>query len=179
LRRSLFNLPNFGAPPEQKYHERKVFAYRPEQLYNVVSDVASYPCFIPFCTGSRILTLSNAAPLAVRTMQAELTVGFKSFTESYVSNVTCVPYESVTAVATASSSLFKSLTTTWRLQPIPAAHSGSLGSAKTLVSFHLEFAFSNPLHAAVSIAFFSQVSKMMIDAFERRCLEVYGSPEGE
>ena len=59
----------------------------------------SYNKFIPFCTGSKVL--SRREPLKGHntpdafSMDAELTVGFLSFTESYVSKVICSPYDSV------------------------------------------------------------------------------------
>ena len=65
-----------------------------------MADVDSYNKFIPFCTGSKVL--SRRGPSKTLnipggfSMDAELTVGFLSFTESYVSKVTCSPYDSVT-----------------------------------------------------------------------------------
>jgi coenzyme Q-binding protein COQ10 len=50
--------------------------------------------------------------------------------------------------------------------------SDNIGS--TLASLDLSFAFANPVHAAVSNTFFGKVSTMMVEAFEKRCLEVYG-----
>lgn len=47
-------------------------------------------------------------------------------------------------------------------------------TAPTLVTLDLSFAFANPVHAAVSATFFGQVSKMMVQAFEERCLDIYG-----
>jgi coenzyme Q-binding protein COQ10 len=44
----------------------------------------------------------------------------------------------------------------------------------TLLTFDIVFAFANPLHASVSSAFFGRVSRMMVGAFEERCLDVYG-----
>jgi len=61
--------------------------------------VDSYNKFIPFCTRSKVL--SRREPLKgpdvpdAFSMDAELTVGFLSFTESYVSKVVCSPYRSV------------------------------------------------------------------------------------
>ena len=74
-------------------------SYSQQQLYDVVADVDSYNKFIPFCTGSKVL--SRREPLKGLkipdgfSMDAELTVGFLSFTESYVSKVACSPYDSV------------------------------------------------------------------------------------
>ena len=80
---------------------RCLSSYKPSQLYRVVSDVNSYPRFLPFCAGARVL--SKTIPKdpsamgrngAVK-MQAEMTVGFMALKEHYVSDVTCIPYESV------------------------------------------------------------------------------------
>jgi len=164
--------------------------------------VASYPHFVPFCTGSRIIDKardgdSSTSPVS---MDAELTVGFLSLKESYISKVTCKPFLSVEAVASSSTPLFKTLSTTWRFQPAfqnsPHASAGHLPrrdspynpstletlatsvgdhiAGPTLVTLDLAFAFSNPVHATVSAAFFGQVSKLMVKAFEERCMEVYG-----
>ena len=62
----------------------------------MVADVASYPQFIPFCTGSRIDRSAFGRAMQEKTeVEAELTVGFLNFKESYVSIVTCIPFKSV------------------------------------------------------------------------------------
>ena len=67
-------------------------SYTQKQLYNVVSDVSSYPKFVPFCTGTRILTNPPKQTSDGRqVLEAEMTVGFLAFKESYVSTVTCTP----------------------------------------------------------------------------------------
>ncbi|KAJ7283690.1 dehydrase and lipid transport-domain-containing protein, partial [Mycena rebaudengoi] len=186
--RSFFTLPNLlsGGTDIQSYHEEKSLPYTRQQLYSVVADVASYKHFIPFCSASRVL--STTGPTQIPTLlDAELTVQFLAFKESYVSRVTCTPLESVKAVASSSTPLFKTLTTTWRFQSIPPSASTppaagdslslrqSTDSSPTLVSLDLAFAFANPLHATVSSAFFGQVSKLMVNAFEQRCADVYGA----
>jgi coenzyme Q-binding protein COQ10 len=91
------------------------------------------------------------------------------------------------AVASSSTPLFKTLTTTWRFQPDSEVEysDGGIGlhrshlktdldQGPTCVIFDLSYAFANPLYAAVSAAFFGQVSQLMVKAFEERCAEVYG-----
>ncbi|KAI9432468.1 dehydrase and lipid transport-domain-containing protein [Lactarius indigo] len=185
----------------QTYHEHKVLPYTRRQLYAVVADVSSYASFLPFCTRSRILRPPtpldhNTSPPNVQSgalqMEAELTVAFLAFTERYTSRVMCVPHESVRAVAVSSTPLFKMLETTWRFQPVAStsqAHTGLDGASSslprpasastndtgpTLLSLDLAFEFANPLHAAVSSAFFGKVSALMVKAFEERCVKVYG-----
>ncbi|KAF8267437.1 hypothetical protein EI94DRAFT_1730533 [Lactarius quietus] len=127
-------------------------------------------------------------------MEAELTVAFLTFTERYTSRVTCVPNDSVRAVAVSSTPLFKMLETTWRFQPATSTSpnrtrtdvDGTLASpvrpasegiddiGPTLLSLDLSYEFANPVHAAVSGAFFGKVSTLMVKAFEERCVKVYG-----
>ncbi|KAI0355370.1 hypothetical protein OH77DRAFT_1424852, partial [Trametes cingulata] len=202
LSRHIFTLPNLpsfspfsggdgGDPQPQIYHERKIFPYTQKQLYELVVDATAYPRFLPFCTGARVLR-KNTQPDGRTVSDVELTVGFMSFKESYISKVTCRPYESVEAVAASATPLFKSLNTVWRFQPASAqsphpsarfpteappqdtTNTAQGDSRPTLVTLDLSFAFANPVHAAVSATFFGQVSKMMVKAFEERCVEIYG-----
>ncbi|GBE79846.1 dehydrase and lipid transport-domain-containing protein [Sparassis latifolia] len=213
LQRSIFTLPDLssfspfsdprGSNEEpQRYNERKILPYTPSQLYDVVSDVNSYPHFLPFCTSTRILSRSPAAPSTLsasshsQSMEVELTVGFLSFKETYNSRVTCRPNESVEVVASTSTPLFNALNTMWRFQPASPQSPHLSGrrplstllpsspqtaevaeNGPTLVTLDLAFSFASPVHAAVSAAFFGQVSKMMVQAFERRCMELYGPGE--
>ncbi|KAI9464303.1 dehydrase and lipid transport-domain-containing protein [Russula earlei] len=189
-RRHFFRFPQLpaNARPET-YHEKKILPYTRRQLYAVVSDVASYASFVPFCKHSRVLVPPKPAPTPMTPdalqMEAELTVAFLAFTERYTSRVTCVPYESVKAVATSATPLFKALETTWRFQPasgrsprpsgaprpLSRSRSPSGGAVSeddvgpTLVSLELSFAFANPVHAAVSGAFFGKVSALMTTLF--------------
>ena len=83
--------------------------------------------------------------------------------------------------------LFKTLFTSWRFQPASPTsphpstspkhtlddgiHANKADLSKpTLLTFDIVFAFSNPLHASVSGAFFGRVSRMMANAFEERWL---------
>ncbi|KAF8195930.1 dehydrase and lipid transport-domain-containing protein [Mycena galopus ATCC 62051] len=180
-RRHLFSLPDLsnllpGGTELQTYHEQKTLPYTRQQLYKVVSDVGSYHHFIPFCSASRVLSTTDETQVPIL-MDAELTVQFLAFEESYVSRVTCTPLESVKAVASSSTPLFKELTTTWCFESIlekrplfaPPPSNGTLQSndststPATLVRLDLAFAFASPIHAA-----------LMVNAFEERCADVYG-----
>ncbi|KAF8351497.1 dehydrase and lipid transport-domain-containing protein [Amanita rubescens] len=177
LRRTLFSSP-FQTEPHS-YREQKVLPFGQAQLYNVVSDVASYPRFVPFCTTSRITKplAENQQGSGVHVMEAELTVGFPPLEESYVSRVTCIPYTSVMAEASSSTPLFKTLKTSWTFQPVTSQANADVENREqwgpTLVTLDLVYAFANPLHATMSGAFFGKVSKKMVRAFEDRCHQVY------
>ena len=113
---SPFSQPDGPSPAPQTYNERKILPYvfrlllvwqtinglrlpscryKPSQLYDVVTDVESYPKFLPFCASARVLSRVPASADKPLSMQAEMSVGFLSFKESYVSDVICFPKRSV------------------------------------------------------------------------------------
>ncbi|KAJ7827530.1 dehydrase and lipid transport-domain-containing protein, partial [Mycena olivaceomarginata] len=157
-RRHIFSLPDFssilpGGTELQTYHEQKSLPTSQRQpLYKVVSDVASYHHFIPFCSASRVLSSTDETQIPIL-MDAELTVPFLVFKESYVGRVTCVPLELVEAVVSASTPLFKELKTTWCFQSI-SENTALPSTLNTTLPLDLAFAFASPIHVAVSSSFF-------------------------
>ncbi|ORY34844.1 dehydrase and lipid transport-domain-containing protein [Naematelia encephala] len=127
-------------------------------------------------------------------VDAELVVGFGGLEERYVSRVVGNPPEVVTATAADQGKLFKSLKTTWSfspassLSPHPSSSLSPTGSDKssthspnpgptdgpTLLTIDLAFSFANPLHRIASQAVLPMVADKMVDAFEKRCKEVWG-----
>ena len=66
-----------------------------------MSDVASYPQFIPFCIDSRIDLLAQRKAMQEKTVvDAELTIESLDFKESYFSVVTSIPFKSVEVCGT-------------------------------------------------------------------------------
>ena len=61
--------------------EHKVVPYSPDQLFDLVADVGSYPKFLPWCVGARIRTRTE------HELVADLTIGFGPFRESFTSRV--------------------------------------------------------------------------------------------
>jgi len=190
------------------YRERKILPYSQRQLYALVADIEAYSSFVPFCTSSRVLDCRPPPGLrkftrswldpevgnngAEYTLDAELSVGFMGFDESYTSTVSCRKWDRVRASAS-HSSVFKTLSTTWFLSPSPSSsahpsrHDGGealvspgcgvgRGSAPapTFVSLILAYEFASPLHRAAAGAVFEKVSAMIMAAFEKRCRVVYG-----
>ena len=113
-------LPTSREPSSpKKVREQVVLPYTPKELYSIVSDVDSYHLFLPYCLGSRVIGPSDS-PRAKENRQnassivdAELTIGFSAFRESYVSEVSMRPNEWVLAHAKPSP-LFQEQHTTYR-----------------------------------------------------------------
>lgn len=90
------------APSTQHLTATRTLPYTPKPLYNIITDIASYPLFLPYLTSARVLTYS--APDATHAKRwprtAELGVNWGGVLEmGFRSRVFCVPERSVEAVA--------------------------------------------------------------------------------
>eukprot|EP01031_Cornospumella_fuschlensis_P028334 gene28334-34210_t len=148
-------------PHMKRHHERKLIKYPPELLYEVVSDVDKYHEFVPWCQKSKVLSKNNES------MSAELTVGFKYFTEKYISQVQLKPDKFVSACST-QTNLFEYLKTEWKFSPAQAP-------GTTWVSFQVDFKFRSTLYNEVSEYFLSEVVCNMVKAFEERCKQLHNA----
>ena len=188
-------------------------SYTPAEIYGVVADVGSYSDFVPWCVRSTVLDkeeneedgpapqpasafVEPAPPAEETTLEAELEVGFRAFSERYTSVVTLrpgglatgaatgvtAPASAVAAAAAAAaatpatitstvrgSTLFHHLDCSWAFSPGPAPGTAWL-------TFGIAFEFKSPLYRAVAAAFFDEVVRRMVAAFEGRCGAVYGGP---
>lgn len=139
--------------------ERQVVPFSPEQLFDLVADVGSYPQFLPWCVGARVR--SNSATHLV----ADLTIGFGPFRESFTSRVTLDRPKRVTVKY--EDGPFRYLNNQWDFRP--------LGSG-TEVAFFVDFEFrSRILKAAIGVVF-NEAVRRMVKAFLKRAHDVYGPP---
>ena len=170
-RRSFFSAPDLDAMRERVFSSSKLVRHPPEKLFQVVADVARYEEFVPFCASSRVLRA-----LTPTRFEAELEIGFKVFSERYVSDVTleedpATGEKKVTATAIPprddERGLFQRLVSTWRFNPGRAPD-------ETAVAFDLDFKVNSVVHSQVVALVFEEVSRLQIGAFESRCDELFG-----
>ena len=139
--------------------EKRVVPYRPEQLFDLVADVAKYPQFLPWCVGARIRSQTE------KELIADLTIGFGPFRESFTSRVTLerphrvkVRYEK---------GPFRYLNNEWDFEPHPTG---------CCVDFFVDFEFrSRILQRAIGVVF-NEAVRRMVNAFLKRARDVYGPP---
>jgi len=137
--------------------EKKILRYSPEQIFQMVADVHRYPEFLPWCVGARVLTRDETK------LTADLTIGFKMFRETFRSEVTLDRPHLVEVKYL--DGPFRYLNNTWRLTPVPGG---------TEVSFFVVFEFRSKLLQAVIGTVFNEAVRMMVRAFERRAMALYG-----
>jgi coenzyme Q-binding protein COQ10 len=139
--------------------ERQIVPYTPEQLFDLVADVGSYPRFLPWCVASRIRSRSECE------LVADLTIGFGPFRESFTSRVKLDRPRRV--VVTYENGPFRYLNNQWDFLP---------HARGTEVAFFVDFEFrSRILRAAIGVVF-NEAVRRMVNAFLKRAREVYGPP---
>ncbi len=139
--------------------ERQIVPYRPDQLFDLVADVASYPKFLPWCVGARVRTRTETE------LVADLTIGFGPFRETFTSRVSLdrptgvkVRYEN---------GPFRYLNNQWIFEPHERGAE---------VDFFVDFEFrSRILQAAIGLVF-NEAVRRMVGAFLKRARDVYGPP---
>ena len=142
----------------KRHYERKLIAQPISTLYQVVSDVSKYHEFVPWCKKSTVLTKTD------NHMTAELEVGFKIFSERYISKVEMSEPNLVSAVST-DTAIFEHLKTEWKFTPASNPNT-------TWVTFQVEFQFKSAVYNELSKLFLQEVVTKMVKAFETRCTVV-------
>lgn len=137
--------------------EKKILRQTPEQIFQIVADVHRYPEFLPWCAAARVISRDETKLIA------DLTIGFKMFRETFRSEVTLERPGMVQVKYL--DGPFRYLNNTWRLTPVAAG---------TEVDFFVDFEFRSRLLQAVIGTVFNEAVRMMVRAFERRAMALYG-----
>ncbi|KAI4155075.1 MAG: hypothetical protein LQ340_001232 [Diploschistes diacapsis] len=182
----------------QILHARRTLPYASSELYDLIADIPSYPLFLPFCTGARVLASSapDRATGATHPAAASLSVGWKGIAEQFVSRVYCVPGRVVEAVSGSdgATSLSPQELVRWGYASAPSSGDGvgeagndifrslrtrwtleGLGEGRgTEVDLKIEMEWKNMFYAAMSQAAAEKVAGVMVGAFEKRAREMLG-----
>lgn len=135
----------------------KQLPFTPDELYQLVADIESYPKFLPWCSGARIIERDGNVVLA------DLMIEFKGVHGKYTSRVLLDEEAREISVELAQGP-FKHLYQGWKFYP---------RHQSTLVEFDIDFAMrAKFLEKIVDLVFDSLCEKMM-KAFEQQAYERY------
>ncbi len=141
-----------------RHSETRFLPYTPEQLFDLVADVARYDEFLPWVVAVRVRSSSASETIA------DLVVGFNAFKERFTSRVVkerpakiCVDYVE---------GPLKFLHNEWKFEP---------ASGGTNVHFSVDFAFKSRLFESLAGAMFDRALRRMTGAFEQRAAALYGT----
>lgn len=151
-----------------KLSQHKILPHNAESIFEIVLDIESYPQFLPWCIDAKIIK-----KISSNNQHAELFIGFKGITESYLSDVSFGndsdgKKNSFWVEAIAIKGPFKNLINRWKISEI------SNSSCK--VEFWLDFEFSSALLGKLLGGIFSSATTKMIQAFEDRAAKIQNLP---
>ena len=143
-----------------RHSETRALPYTPEQMFDLVADVARYGEFLPWVAAVRVRSDSPTE------MVADLIVGFKALRERFTSRV--VKERPRHIHVDYLDGPLKYLSNDWKFRPD--------GQGGTLVDFCVDFAFKNRVFEALAGQMFDMALRRMIGAFEERAAVLYASP---
>lgn len=135
--------------------------YSARQMYDLVTDVARYPEFLPWCDHTRVIAEDEQG------MTAEIGMAFKALRQSFVTRNEHVPGREVRLHLVKGP--FSSLQGRWTFTPV-----GEESDQACRVELTLSYAFKAPLAAIVG-PLFNRIANSMVDAFVARAEQVYGA----
>lgn len=135
--------------------------YTPEEMFGLVTDVARYPEFLPWCDHARVLSQDDTG------MEAEVGIDFKGIKQSFTTRNEHVPGREVRLHLVKGP--FSSLEGVWSFSPVG---DGSQRACK--VDLTMSYGFSSLLLAKLVGPVFDRVASSMVDAFVKRAEQVYG-----
>lgn len=140
------------------HREKRTLPYPPDKMFDLVIDVDRYPEFLPWCRAARIKRREPGV------LVAEMVIGFKMVREQFTSHVD-YNAQDLTINTTYMDGPFKQMVSKWRFLPSPEG---------CLVDFYVDFEFKSSLLQSLAGAFFGEVVRRMVGAFEARARQLYG-----
>ncbi|CTQ50680.1 type II toxin-antitoxin system RatA family toxin [Jannaschia donghaensis] len=144
-----------------RHSETRNLPYTPDQMYDLVADVARYPEFLPWTAAARIRSREGTNP---EIMLADLIISFKVFRESFGSKVTLWPEEHRIETEYLDGP-FKFLKSEWTFEPTQQG---------CTVHFWIDYEFRNPIIGRVVGTVFNTAMQRVVAAFETRARKLYG-----
>jgi len=130
-------------------------------MYRLVADIESYPEFLPWCGGTRILSVSG------NEVRASVEIAYKGVNKSFTTSNVQTGNERIEMSLVEGP--FKKLHGIWDFS--------ELDEKASKVSLNLEFEFSNPLLGMTLGKVFSSIADTLVDSFCRRAEQVYSQTD--
>ena len=135
--------------------------YSPQEMYVLVTDVAQYPQFLPWCDRTRVIDSDGAG------MTAEIGLAFSGLRHTFTTRNEHVPGKRVTIKLV--NGPFSQLDGEWRFHPV-----GDASQRACRVELTLSYAFDNATLGKLIGPVFDKIAGSLVDAFVKRAAQVYG-----
>ena len=142
-------------------HKSVLIWYSPEEMFALVTDVAKYPEFLPWCDHASVLALEPDG------MKAEVGISIAGIHQTFTTRNTHVAGREVRMKLV--DGPFSSLDGIWKFLPL-----GQGDQRASKVTLELHYAFKSAALAAVVGPVFDKIAGSLVDAFVKRAEQVYG-----
>jgi coenzyme Q-binding protein COQ10 len=139
------------------HQEQRRVAWSPEQMFDLVADIAAYPQFMPWCQAVRIRERHDQMVLA------DLIVGFNVMREKFTSRVTLERPNRIHVHYL--DGPLRSLHNQWLFSPTE--------QGGCLIDFQVDFEFQSRVMQKLATIFFAEVVSRMVNSFEQRARILY------
>ena len=142
-------------------HKSVLIWYSPQEMFLLVTDVARYPEFLPWCDHASVKQTTADG------MVAEIGMGVAGLKQAFTTRNTHVENRSVQMQLV--NGPFSSLSGGWTFSPV-----GDGTERACKVELDLNYGFSNAALSAVVGPVFDKIAASLVDAFVARAQKVYG-----
>lgn len=146
-------------------HKSVLLWHSAHEMFALVTDVESYPAFLPWCDHTAVLDASESG------MTAKVGMALSGLKQSFTTRNTHEPDRRV--VMHLVDGPFSRLDGTWEFTPLG---DGTQRACK--VDFKLHYGFSSAALAALVGPVFDKIAANLVDAFVKRADQVYGLGNG-
>jgi ribosome-associated toxin RatA of RatAB toxin-antitoxin module len=146
-------------------HVRKsvLLWYSPQEMYELVTNVAAYPDFLPWCHSAQVLERHDDG------ITAQLGLSYMGLKHAFTTRNVEVPSESVTLRLV--DGPFSLLDGTWLFKPLGPSGEGPKACK---IEFDLRYAFAGHALEAVVSPVFDRIANTFVDSFVKRAEVVHG-----
>ena len=148
-----------------KHFEKKIVNFTAKQMYELVADIDNYREFLPWCNDSKIIEVTNIDN-EKKTLIADLEIGYKDLVYTYRSNVLLNNQELNIKVDFVHGP-FKNLDNSWIFKKID--------DQSCEIEFFIDFELNVGVLNFLISKFFDKAFKKMVNSFENRANQIYGS----
>jgi ribosome-associated toxin RatA of RatAB toxin-antitoxin module len=134
--------------------------YSPHEMYVLVTGVADYPKFLPWCERAEVLEHTDTA------MKARLHLGFSGIRHAFTTLNEHVADREVRLRLV--DGPFSVLDGHWKFEPLGAEPNACK------IEFELRYAFSSRALEVVISPVFDRIANTFVDSFVKRAAQVYG-----
>ena len=142
-------------------HKSVLIWYSPQEMFALVTDVAKYPEFLPWCDRAAVLAQEPDG------VKAEVGIAIGGIRQTFTTRNTHVPGREVRMKLV--DGPFSNLDGVWKFLPL-----GQGGQRACKVTLEMHYAFKSTALAAVVGPVFDKIAGNLVDAFVKRAEQVYG-----